>query len=322
MKAKGTQGIFRLRFFYWLVAVILPPLGVGGWVLVEATTRPQHFSWPLLAILFGLYCLVILLPALRAYVSIDNRGISFVGRYPPLTGPNQVNIPWSEVIVAECCGMAANQPYLVLGTEQGITLVPLVGFDVAGIWRGVQEWADPEALKIEAYTKLPGYKEWVGQNISSVRVLRPLYFWEKRNWAIGWIGGAFCTIATAATWNDPWWLGLTMMIFAVISWLMLLSSGPIEMDAISVTEFFSVGATSTPWKQVQRVEITQSAMSMIFYGEGLRQRITAPASWPSRQQKAAMALIETVCRLRGIDLKCSADSQFILSLGERGEKNG
>lgn len=293
--SSAMRATFRPTRRYWLRRVVLPLLillAVAtvtiGLILIDTDSRV-----PLYGIGLTMFTLMpaaallrnALLLATRYVLLVDKDGIS--GRAGE---KEQFTVQWSDIIAAWVTDTDPHsQPYVLLGTSEGVEIVPLAPFGQDRVWQVVQYHVSSDALEADSQRKLPGHKDWITlrEELRELVATRPLCVPDShREVIVGWGGLAFFAAAAACSlWQKVTFATLVFAVLTVLGAILVLSTGSTEMDSEAVTRSNRISRRSMVWSEIKRVEFDAKGSRVVFRGDGRRLVVPSPRAWigPDRE---------------------------------------
>lgn len=292
------QRIFRPQLRYWLIEVLPISFFVGIAVAAPYMLGRKFVLVPAGGLLL-FYFLVIFCPALRTHITIDPQGIT--GRVEH----RSFQVSWSDVVVADLHAADSFQPWLVLGTAQGIEQISLLGMEVQTLWQIVQERVGSAALEEAAYRQLPEYRELADQNIRWLDTTKAWHVRERVALLVLWLCTAFFTCITIVIWDSPppWarWVGLGMAVLG--GYFPISMMGTIDVDAFGMAHTGPVASIRVCWDEVDHVILAAGADSLDVYGKKRRLSLFQPSWWSNKERRGIISMVEIICQVRGIDFQ-------------------
>jgi len=296
--------VFRPRFMFWLLEVLLPCVLVGAIIIGPYVTEGK-FAWVPTLYLVLLCFLLVLVPALRTRVVATSWSIS------GYVGFHTFQLKWPTIVVADLRAGSSSKPYLILATAQELVQIPLSTLNAQAIWELVQARVRPEALEKKAYQRVPAYERLAEQNADWVEFAKPRRMREVHP-LIGILVGmsvALFTLAAVEVWaSSPWlrWVGMGIAMAEFVPIIPIMSM--IEVDAVAISRANSLGVLRIPWDEVEQVIITTGDNGLNLCGETHGKKtvraLFGPAWWwPGKERTAVIAMLELICRHRGIDFQ-------------------
>jgi hypothetical protein len=217
------------------------------------------------------------------------------------------SLRWKEVI-AVWDSTTQNQSCLNLGARDGKITIPLKFFNEKLLRDLIHLHVAPKALEKDAIKRMPGYQV---RDAANERVIRQAADESLRVGGkaflkvLAW--GAALLFLYLAAWC--WLTGkgaaslLFLFVAALQTYLILATTGSIEMNRDSVTYITSISRRRIGWDEVTEVETDWNEAALVFIGPNKRLKVIGPRLWSGKDKERMLRLFSAQVENRGIDVK-------------------
>lgn len=269
--------VFRPTLDAWLGRVILPMifLAVLAGTALNFSAARQALMWLILAFLptFGLVSGVYAIPILFGKVEIDTQGIS------ANVDGLRLRLSWRDVRAVKIV-VQDREPYLMLGVNSGLYILPMRHFHHAEVWKTVRLAASPEATQPEAFEayERKDANEGISPDLWLVGALRVA---DNRGLSVAAVIGAagfallFAVALATGLPGAPIYLA-----FSVIYLLVLTGIGSTNLDPKGITRRTLLGTNRILWDDLSAVETGPFSLRVVLEGmRGQRLVLFGPPMW-------------------------------------------
>jgi hypothetical protein len=224
---------------------------------------------------------------------------------------------WKEVI-AVWYSTTQDQPSLNVGARDGKVTIPLKFFNEKQLRDLIRLHVPPEAFEKDAIKRMPGYRV---RHTANERVIREAADESLRVGGKAFLKVLAWVIALLFLYLAVWcWLtgkGAASLLFlfvaALQTYLILATTGSIEMNRDSVTYITSISRRRIGWDEVTEVETDWNKGTLVFIGPNKRLKVIGPTFWSGKDKERMLRLFSAQVENRGIDVKRRHTSMWRLN---------
>jgi hypothetical protein len=227
------------------------------------------------------------------------------------------SLRWKEVI-AVWDSTTQDQPSLNVGARDGKVTIPLKFFNEKQLRDLIRLHVPPEAFEKDAIKRMPGYRV---RHAANERVIREAADESLRVGGKAFLKVLAWVIALLFLYLAVWcWLtgkGAASLLFlfvaALQTYLILATTGSIEMNRDSVTYITSISRRRIGWDEVTEVETDWNKGTLVFIGPNKRLKVIGPTFWSGKDKERMLRLFSAQVENRGIDVKRRHTSMWRLN---------
>ncbi len=139
--------------------------------------------------------------------------------------------------------------------------------------------------------------------------------------ALAWITIVFFGFCAVAAWQaGQGEVSPLFMFFVLLGTCLLVMTGPIEMDAFTITYRTLLGRYQLRWDEVRQVEADHRRQALVFYADDKRLAILGPYYWWGQEKQRMVEFLEQEMARRQIPLRYTARALYTLSKNTRSDE--
>lgn len=285
---------------HWITKII----GVLFWLMVLGFVASQGIFpcavGPLVFLVWSLFDLNLLK---HTVLRLDEQSLRFQ------RGKSVSQILWKDVLMVRQVKQPWNRRLpLELATQDQDLSVPLDFFDAAQVWYWIKRYAPVEALRDDAYRRLPAYQAWLvkAEDLisNSSEPLRVNHTLGTKFMAvsvlvlfasIGYLSWLIVNPVVASLFFGP-------IILFLANWAISSIFYQLEMTSEGITVTSLWKKQQMRWDEVQYIEHDFGQHRFVFYGQNKRLAITGPKYLAGRDQSEMLNMLQAQIQYRKLEL--------------------
>lgn len=234
-------------------------------------------------------------------------------------GKSNVQVLWKDVLMVRQTNYTWKQVNLELATQEELFTVPLGYFNVGQVWHWVKYYAPADALREDAYKRLPAYQEWLLKSqelINNTHQALCVGFSLRTKMMIGFafvlLGGIgsllWLTLNSIAV-----ILCLGPIILVLGGWAVSSIFYRVEMTSEGVTVIDLWKKRQIRWDEVEYIEHDFGQRRFVFYGPNKRLAIMGLQLLIGKDQIEMVYMLQAQVEYRKIELRHKERALFTWS---------